>query len=180
MEEWKDIPGYEGSYQVSNLGRVKSLAKVIYNGYVEYLSNEKIMTHNIGNVGYPRVTLRKEGKGKQFCVHTLVVNAFLNKAENGQHINHIDGNKLNPILSNLEVISCRENITHALLRRSKSSKHHGVVFIRRKNRRDKWRASIWLKKNVTVGFFDTEEEAHQAYLRALVEYGIENKYANVA
>lgn len=183
MEEWRDISGYEGNYQVSNLGRVKSLPRSVfmsnYNRYI--ITTEKILNHNIGNVGYPRVSLYKNQKGRQFCVHSLVADAFIPKSEGGSDVNHIDGNKQNPILTNLERVSRRENTCHGLLNRSVNKKI-GVVFLQRPQRRDKWKATIWItgKGHKHLGQFNTQEEATAAYQRALCEYGIENKYAKVA
>lgn len=184
MEEiWKDIEGYEGLYQVSNFGRVKSLPRSVFmsNYNRDIITTEKILNHNIGNVGYPRVSLYKNQQGRQFCVHSLVADAFLPKSEEASDVNHIDGNRLNPELLNLERVSRRENACHGLLRKV-SDRKIGVAFIRRPNRKDKWKATIWLtgKGHKYLGQFDTQEEASNAYQKALIEFGIENKYAKVA
>jgi len=183
MEDWRDIPGYEGSYQVSNLGRVKSLAKQIKNsGSYSGLINkaERILSPNLVG-GYFQARLSIDGVENDFKVHRLVAIVFIPNNDNKQQVNHIDGNRTNNIISNLEWIDNRENISHGHQRRSnKTSIFTGVSKISR-DRKKKWHACIHVKgTNKSLGYYLTEEEAHQAYLMALVEHGIENKYANVA
>ena len=110
MEEiWKDIKGYEGRYQISNFGRVKSL---IY-------SKEKIM--NIYNFrrdgekgkGYWRVRLIKNSSYKYFFVHRLVAEAFISNPNNYATVNHINGIKTDNRIDNLEWCSLKENIQKA-------------------------------------------------------------------
>jgi DNA-binding XRE family transcriptional regulator len=103
MEVWKDIKGYEGHYQVSNLGRVKSLKN----------NKELIMTNVKSNLGYLRVKLSKDGKIKGFPVHRLVGLTFLDLINGKNEINHIDGNKKNNCLTNLEWCNRSENMRHA-------------------------------------------------------------------
>lgn len=114
LEEWRDIKGYEGSYMVSNLGRIKSL--VGWNGY-EYIKRDKILNPYKQKVGqdYYRsvVKLHKNGKKKDAKVHRLVASAFIPNPENKPNINHKDGNPLNNIVSNLEWCTQRENIIHS-------------------------------------------------------------------
>lgn len=92
MEIWKDIPNYEGLYQVSNLGRIKSL----YN-YRKY----NILTPRIKR-GYYTIGLRKNGKRKWHLVHRIVASAFIMNVDNKPQVNHIDENKLNNRVDNLE------------------------------------------------------------------------------
>ena len=91
MEIWKDIKGYEGLYQVSNLGRVKSL----------YFSKEKILTAHICK-GYQRIGLSKNGKQTLYYIHVLVAETFISNPFNLPEVNHKDENKLNNAVSNLE------------------------------------------------------------------------------
>ena len=102
QEIWKDIKNYEGNYQVSNLGRVKNIK---LNRFLALTSkNEK---------GYIKVVLTKNGKSKTFAVHRLVARTFLDYDYNSLQVNHIDGNKENNKLSNLELLTHKENIRHA-------------------------------------------------------------------
>ena len=96
MEElWKDIPGYEGLYQVSNLGQVRSLNYAKKKGNIKLLKSRK-------SSGYIRVTLVKHGKHKCFFVHRLVALCFIENPLNYPIINHKDENKENNRVDNLE------------------------------------------------------------------------------
>lgn len=105
-EIWKDIKGYENLYQVSNLGRIKSLPRFIKNGEhssIGYITKEKILKLGISKTGYYVCSLFKNGKGKTHKVHRLVAECFLKKKKKDYNIvNHIDCNKLNNKTGNLE------------------------------------------------------------------------------
>lgn len=96
-EEWKDIEGYENLYQVSNLGRVKSLGNGKSNK-----SKLKIMKTNLNHKGYPMISLCKDGKSKGYSVHRLVAQAFIPNPDNLPQINHKDEDKTNNRVENLE------------------------------------------------------------------------------
>ena len=111
-EVWKDISNYEGIYQVSNLGRIKSLSREVIKAYgATHKLSERIKKINSDNYGYQVVRLHN-GKGKTFKVHKLVANAFLGTPD-GLEVNHIDGDKSNNRVSNLEYCTRGENIKHA-------------------------------------------------------------------
>ena len=103
MENWKDIKGYEGFYQVSDLGRVKSLERDVYcqNGIVRHIE-EKILVPNLNNKGYQYVGLSKNGKRKGMLVHRLVALAFIPNLENKSQINHKNEIKNDNVVENLE------------------------------------------------------------------------------
>lgn len=101
-EIWKDIPDYKGSYQVSNLGKVKSLN---YNQQKYERILKPVKTAN----GYFVVNL----SGHIYGIHRLVAMAFLNNKNNYPQVNHKDGNKQNNCVENLEWCSCSENLKHA-------------------------------------------------------------------
>lgn len=104
MEEiWKDIKGYEGKYQISNLGRVKSL---------NY--NTKILKYNSDGHGYLKVILYKNNKRKSHRVHRLVAEAFIPNLEDKNQVNHINGNKQDNRAFNLEWCTAKENVQHSL------------------------------------------------------------------
>lgn len=116
METWVDIKGYEGIYQVSNFGNVKSLSRLKFCGKntakgTKY--KEKILKNNIGGHGYLRVNLWKDNICKMMKVHTIVANTFIPNPDNKRTVNHIDGNKLNNNVSNLEWATYSENLKHA-------------------------------------------------------------------
>ena len=107
MEEiWGDIPGYEGRYQVSNLGRVKSLAVL---GKTGCSNKDRILKNNVSVYGYARVTLWKNKKPKLFFIHRLVWLAFNGCIPEGMQINHINENKLDNRLENLNLMTPKEN-----------------------------------------------------------------------
>ena len=111
-EIWKDVEGYEGLYQVSNLGNVKSLSFGARN--IRKSNVHKLLKLSPTNCGYYKVQLYKNGKAKMMYVHRLVATAFIPNPEEKPQINHIDGNKANNASFNLEWASCSENQRHAI------------------------------------------------------------------
>lgn len=114
MEEiWRDVEGYKGYYQVSNLGNVLSLERTITTkrGY-EFKCKAKTLQPTKAR-GYQTLRLRKNQKYKSFLVHRLVAIAFLPNPEGKKEVNHIDGNKENNRLDNLEWATHQENLIHA-------------------------------------------------------------------
>lgn len=100
-EIWKDIVGYEGLYQVSNLGNVKRLKG--YKGRGKgYIVEEHLIQPSINSRGYQNVVLCKNGKTKTFSMHRLVAIAFLDNSNNLQQVNHKDEDKTNNCVYNLE------------------------------------------------------------------------------
>lgn len=97
-EKWKDIEGFEGLYQVSDQGRIKSFQQWKRAGS----PREFILKPSISTTGYCQVTLYKEHQRSKFLVHRLVANAFVSNPSNFPHINHIDEDKENNRASNLE------------------------------------------------------------------------------
>lgn len=104
-EEWKDIEWYEGLYQVSNLGRVKSL-------HYNHTNQERILKFGKNTNGYLNVSLCKEGKKKWLLVHRLVAFHFLPNPNNYQDVNHKDENKTNNCVNNLEWCSREYNCNY--------------------------------------------------------------------
>lgn len=102
-EEWRDIQGYEGYYQVSNLGRVRSLDKYVKN-YISGFALRKgmVLKGKSDKDGYKYVTLSKYSKKKTYRIHRLVAQAFLQNPNNYQIINHKDENPSNNNVDNLE------------------------------------------------------------------------------
>lgn len=113
QEIWENIKGYEGIYQVSNLGNIKSVNHYVMNNGIKQLRKGNVLKKNINVWGYEGVVLYKNGIGKRHTVHRLVANAFINNPDNKKEINHIDGNKLNNCVSNLEWCTRSENMKHS-------------------------------------------------------------------
>lgn len=99
--EWKDIKGYEGYYQINELGKVKRV------------DSGKILKNAVGKIGYPVVSLWKNNKGQTKYIHRMLAECFLSNHDNKREVNHIDGVKTNNNLSNLEWVTPKENIKHA-------------------------------------------------------------------
>lgn len=105
LEEWRDIAGFEGKYQVSNFGRVRSLS---YNK----TGRTKVLSTRESNCGYCMVNIQVNAKSKGFLVHRLVAQAFIPNNFNKPEVNHINGNKLDNRVENLEWVTGRENVRH--------------------------------------------------------------------
>ena len=116
IEIWKDIPNYEGLYQVSNLGRVKSLKRKVKspirnNKFV--FRKERMLKNYLGILGYYQISLRKNNQAKTFSVHRLVALAFIDNPNNYPIINHKDSNPSNNNVDNLEWCTQSHNIQYA-------------------------------------------------------------------
>lgn len=149
MEIWKNIEGFEG-YQISNLGRVKSFKR----------TKERILKGSITG-GYIQVEIDKKLKS----IHQLVAIAFLNHKPCGHKlvVNHIDHNKLNNKVENLEIVNQRENANRKHLK--STSKYTGVYWNKRAK---KWHSQIIINKKVVyLGLFESEKEAAEVYRNKL-------------
>lgn len=120
-EVWKDILGYEGLYQISNLGRIRSLPRKTNNQYCNGLI---MKPHN--SFGYLKLQLRKNGKYKWFFIHRLVAQAFLNDYSSELQVNHINGIKSDNRICNLEMVTASQNQFHSyhILKNTPSMKNH--------------------------------------------------------
>lgn len=149
MEEiWKDIKGYEGLYQVSNCGRVKSLRN---------RSNHKeeiIMKQSIV-MGYSVISLCKESISKMYKIHRLVANAFIKNPNGKPQVNHKDGNKQNNNAENLEWVTAKENTIHAY--------KNGLAHAQRgiENRRSKAIKQVDLNTGKTIAIYNGLREAER-------------------
>jgi len=163
-EIFKDIPNYEGIYQVSNFGNFKSLERKVYsNGKLHYIQKEKILNKYISKRGYYYVNLCKKGKAKKITIHQLVAISFLNHKLDGTTkivVDHIDANKLNNNLNNLQLISNRHNLN----KDKKRNLPTGVY-----KEKNKYRVRIFLNDKLEhLGMFDTIEQASKVYKNKLL------------
>lgn len=137
-EIWKDIPNFNGRYQASNFGNIRRCSR-FDNAKLEHkirktFKPEKILVGNkLSTRGYKRISLLK----KQYFVHRIVALAFIQNPHNFEQINHIDGNKLNNNINNLEWCSNSENRKHAvengLIAKGEALSHlkeHEIIAIR--------------------------------------------------
>ena len=122
-EIWKDIKGYEGLYQVSNFGRVKSLERYRENHSKLQKVEEKIKATRKDSQGYLLIDLYKDNKQKTVRVHRLVAEAFIPNEDGKQTVNHRDGNKENNKVSNLEWATFKEQNHHFYKKNLKSPKN---------------------------------------------------------
>lgn len=115
-EIWKDIEGYEGYYQVSSHGKVRSMEREVPDPRIKSgvkKVSSRVMKPGVHNRGYLKVSLRKGGAKQMLYIHRLVGSAFLERDEHRTTINHLDGDKTNNHVSNLEWLSHLDNVRHA-------------------------------------------------------------------
>jgi len=112
MEQWKPIEGYEGLYEISNYGNVKSLSRYRQNRHSGYIMPEQMRKHQLDKDGYLIVSLWKDDKLKTHKIHRLVAIHFIPNPNNLQEINHKDENKTNPRADNLEWCTRKYNMNH--------------------------------------------------------------------
>lgn len=163
MEKWKKITEVNDLYSVSNYGNIKRHGKsgdFNLKGYAD------------GN-GYLTFTARVNGKSKRLMVHRLVAEYFLPKVEEKQLVNHIDGDKMNAHVDNLEWINHRDNLIHGI----KNKRPDKLIGANYNSFYGKWLSRI-AKDGVLydLGKFDTELEAHQAYINKAIELGLSVEY----
>lgn len=156
MEYWKNIIDNE-DYQVSNLGNVKSLKS----------GKEIILKGGINSRGYHCIGLCKDGVQKIRTIHQLVAIHFLNHVPSGQKlvVDHIDGNKINNKLDNLQILTNRLNTSKGYINKETSSRYTGVYWCKTRN---KWRSRISINgKDKHLGFYSDEINASIAYQKEL-------------
>ena len=161
-EIWKPVKNYEGLYEVSNFGRIKSLKKTIVNksGRINRHTKEKIV-RSYNHDGYRRIRLTKSGKGNQVLVHRIVINSYYGHSD--LLIDHINGIRHDNRIENLEYVTNSENTLRGYERNGKSSKFRGVSFSPRT--KNKWAVSVSVNnKTIHIGRYETEIEAHREYL----------------
>lgn len=107
-EIWKDIPGFEGYYQASNLGRIKSLGTIS-----KYKPKERILKQTKSKSGYMRLHIGHAGTRKTWFVHRIIAITFIHNPDNKPEVNHIDGDKTNNTVPNLEWCTAKENVRHS-------------------------------------------------------------------
>lgn len=113
-EIWKPIKGYEGLYEVSNLGNVKGLAKTVRcKDNALRTVRERVLKPQMNERGYLFVSLYKNKKCIHAKIHRLVAQAFIPNEEEKKCVNHIDGDKTNNVVTNLEWCTHSENMKHA-------------------------------------------------------------------
>lgn len=155
QEIWKPVVGYEGIYEVSNLGRVKSIR-----------FKKPAILKPQSRTGYYSVRLYINKKYQDIRIHQLVAMSFLGYVRNGLYdvvVDHIDNDKLNNNVLNLQLITQRLNASKS---RVNNSGYTGVY----KTKHNRFRASIRINSKFNhIGYYSTREEAHLAYQQKLKE-----------
>lgn len=142
-EEWKDIEGYEGLYQVSNLGRVYSC------------KSDRILKPSGDK--YLHVALCTNNKPKTTLLHRLVAEAFISNPENKPQVNHIDGDKMNNMVDNLEWTTAQENINHAYKQLNK------LANVTEAHKANEVQCQVFEKDTGNLTSFDSIKKAEQYY-----------------
>jgi hypothetical protein len=168
MEEiWKPVVGYEGLYEVSNLGRIKSIK----------FGKERIMKQNINSYGYCKVNLSRNGNYKTYSVHRLVLIAFRGCLDVNKICDHINRIRTDNRIDNLRWASYSENNLNSKIHGK--SKYKGVSFFMKKYKCKNGSICLYKrivaqitvdKQKIKLGYFKTEEEAHEAYKQAFLKY----------
>lgn len=157
-EEWKDIPGYEGYYKVSNMGNIKSFKRNIEKGTV--------LKTIMGKRGYPLINLTIDGKSSQFLIHRLVATCFLDNPDNLPIINHKDLNKTNNYVNNLEWCTYRDNVSHYYENTENISNFRGVY-----KQGNSYVTQIHIEgARYHIGSYKKEEVAQCVYKKAIDIY----------
>jgi hypothetical protein len=167
-EFWKSIKDYEGIYEVSNLGRVKSIERKYWlkRNKCWAILKENILKNHINVKGYCQVTLSKNSIQKTRIVHQLVAEVFLNHTIDGHVlvIDHKNFIKTDNRVDNLQIITQRENTNKKHIK--STSKYTGVSLHKTTN---KWMSCIRINgKNTHLGYFANELDAHNAYQNKLL------------
>ena len=170
MEEWRDIPNYEGYYQVSNFGRVRSLDRTVVTSHGQKrFYKGRIIKGSLNEDGYKQTTLVGEGIGRSFKFSQLAAMAFLGHVPNGNTlvVDHINGDRSNDRVENLRIVTNRAN-TSTCFRSKEETFGSGYVGVNWDKKLFKWKAQIWHNNVRTgLGYYDTEIEASKAYQLAL-------------
>lgn len=162
-EIWKDIPGYEGLYQVSNLGRVKSNGRYIE--YPEeyrhgYYKRSKILTGYVTQYGYHMVNLMLNHKRRSISVHRLVAMAFIQNYSDTLDVDHINGVRKDNFVTNLRMCTRSENLRGSRKRPNTISKYKGVSKTKGRNKYEAFSSSINKKeKKIALGTYEIEKDA---------------------
>lgn len=167
MEIWKDIKGYEGLYQISDLGNVKVISRRVINhrSGSTRLMREKLMNPFDNGHGYLVVSLRNGEKRKNHYVHRIVAEAFLVNQDNKPNINHKDYNTKNNVATNLEWCTQKENISHSVSHMRKpraicKTSNTGEKYISKRLERGKHTVyRVYIKSISICKSFKTLEEA---------------------
>ena len=173
VEEWRAVPGYEGYYEVSNLGRVRSLNRVIRlrDGRPKTLKGIIMKPWFSGGQGeHPCVAISKEDKVLTAGIYRLVYMAFIGHIPDGMEVDHKDRDRSNNCYDNLRLATRSQNAANSTKKRTNTSGYKGVSKSKSKVK-TRWYAGIEVMgKYHYLGTFDTPQEASAAYRAAAIQH----------
>ncbi len=173
-EEWRPVPDYEGLYEVSDLGRVRSLTAKVRNGNGGRMRQGRVLKQQVTRHGYYTVMLSRDGVQQRLSVSRLVGVTFLRIGE-GDEVDHRDRDPLNNCVSNLRRATRAQNHMNTRRPVHNSSGFKGVSWHKA---RGMWRASISIGNRTRhLGHFDDPEAAHRAYVEAAKTRDVEFAHA---
>ena len=162
---WKNIPGYEGKYQASEFGMVRSTNRIVKKGNKKVPSkvSGQLISPYVGTDGYLRVDMSRNGNRRHEKLHSIIAKTFIPNPDNKETVNHIDENKLNNTVSNLEWMTNAENVNYGT-RIQRVKEKYGTKVIR-------------ISPSKHVESFATLHDAEQktGILRQSIAYAIKNK-----
>lgn len=176
-EKWRPVVGYEGFYEVSDCGNMRSLDRYAGSrvGNGKFINGQNLNKPIDNKSGYRYVSLNKKGKGRSTRIHRIVALAFIPNPDKLPQVNHIDGDKSNNCVSNLEWCNNRENITHARILVGTASRCYGTYYSKKDK---KWVAAIGVGfKTIRIGGFNRQQDANKAVKKYLIDHKIHNRYA---
>ncbi|MGK6342814.1 HNH endonuclease [Chryseobacterium sp. DT-3] len=168
-EYWIDLKNFEKRYLLSNYGNIVSKCRVVKNNGGYYFKSPKFIKA-VFDKGYLKINLKNDkGCRSMFLLHRLIAENFIGEVNN-KVINHIDGNKNNNQITNLEIVSQRENVSHFY----SYIKNTNIGVYKKRN---KWVSNISINnKTIYLGTFTTAEEAKRARINYEKDNNINNKY----
>ncbi len=171
IEIWKDIKGYDGNYQVSNYGKVRSLEHYVkhYSGGLRLMKG-RILKLQVNKYGYYNIRITYKGIKKTHKLHILVWEHFGDKSRDGFQVDHIkEKDKLNNRIDNLQLLTNRQNGVKSIDKTKTTSKYVGVRWHKSSQ---KWISQIQIKgKSKYLGSFNNEYDAYLSYKKELEEIG---------
>lgn len=170
-ERWKDVKGFEGIYKISNKGRIKVLRRWKVN-LKKYEKCDKILTPTDNGYGYLIIRLNKRGVKKNKYIHRLVAEHFIDNPKNLPVVNHLDYDKKNNDVSNLEWCTQQENVRHSIVnmhkRRTVTHTNTGERYISFSKKRNKYRICVDRKEYPSVNTLEEAIKVRDRVLKGVV------------
>lgn len=164
QEIWKPIEGWEGLYEISNLGRVRGVEKVTPFGSRTKTYHMRLLTPCVGKRGYYVVALNHNNKAKTYTLHRLIAKAFIPNPENKPCIDHIDGNKLNNKIDNLRWCTYKENSNNPITRKKMSTstkKNWNIGLFENRNNITYRKVGQYTKNGILLMVYNSIKEASE-------------------